>query len=388
MNTESKIILVVDDAASVVMAIRNILDPYYEVKTASSGEDALTILNAFKPDLILLDVTMPGIDGYEVCRQIRANEAFRTVKIIMVSSRSELKERLNGYASGADDYIGKPFQEEELLAKVRVFLRIRALENELQQLNNTLNEQVSLRTEQLLLAEKLAAIGRYSAGIVHNLNTPLQVIMGSAELLAIKHPDNPNIMRLRKAAAQMKKIISTIISTGYREGGTEYTELDLNEVIRDQIELLKSNPFFKHKIRTELILSPLPAYRGIYAHFSQSFGNLIKNAADAMYSSEQKFLSITTSVKDGVILIKISDTGHGISKERMGKIFNPFFTTKPLTASDERPTGTGLGLASAKEMIEAYGGEISVESQLGKGSIFTVILPIMNRKDSGRINEW
>jgi signal transduction histidine kinase len=331
---------------------------------------------------------MPGIDGYEVCRQIRANEAFRTVKIIMVSSRSELKERLNGYASGADDYIGKPFQEEELLAKVRVFLRIRALENELQQLNNTLNEQVSLRTEQLLLAEKLAAIGRYSAGIVHNLNTPLQVIMGSAELLAIKHPDNPNIMRLRKAAAQMKKIISTIISTGYREGGTDYTEVDLNEVIRDQIELLKSNTFFKHKIRTEMILSSLPAYRGIYAHFSQSFGNLIKNAADAMYSSEQKFLSITTSVKDGIILIRISDTGHGISKERMAKIFNPFFTTKPLTASDERPTGTGLGLASAKEMIEAYGGEISVESQLGKGSVFTVILPIMNRKDAGRIGEW
>lgn len=380
MNTESKIILIVDDAPSVVMAIRSILDPHYEVKTASSGEDALRILDTFKPDLILLDVTMPGIDGYEVCRRIRADESFRTVKIIMVSSRSALKERLNGYESGADDYIGKPFQEEELLAKIRVFLRIRALENELQQLNNTLNEQVSLRTEQLLLAEKLAAIGRYSAGIVHNLNTPLQVIMGSAELLAIKHPDNSNIMRLRKAAAQMKKIISTIISTGYREGGTEYTEIDLNEVIRDQIELLKSNPFFKHKIRTELILSPLPAYRGIYAHFSQSFGNLIKNAADAMYASEQKFLSIHTSVKDSAITIGISDTGHGISKERMTKIFNPFFTTKPLTASDDRPTGTGLGLSSAKEMIEAYGGEISVESQLGRGSTFTVILPIMNRQ--------
>lgn len=375
MELQSKI-LIVDDAPSVLMLIRNILEPYYHTRIAPSGEEALDILENFKPDLILLDVTMTGIDGYEVARRIRADKELAGVKVIMVSGRTTLKERLEGYAAGADDYIAKPFQEEELLAKVRVFLRLKSVENELQYLNNSLNEQVNIRTEQLLHAEKLAAIGRYAAGIVHNLNTPLQVIMGSAELLAIKHPDNPNIMRLRKAAAQMKKIISTIISTGYRESGADYTDIDLNEVVKDQIELLKADTFFKHKIRTELLLSPLPLYRGIYVHFSQSFGNLIKNAIDAMYASENKFLSVTTSVQEDSIQIKISDTGHGIPKERMSKIFNPFFTTKPLTASDARPTGTGLGLYSAKEMISSYGGEILLESQIGKGSSFTVRLPI------------
>jgi len=140
---------------------------------------------------------------------------------------------------------------------------------------------------------------------------------------------------------------------------------------------LKANPFFKHNIRTELAWGNLPLYRGIYAHFSQSLGNLIKNAIDAMYASEQKVLSVRTGVQNNAIFIRIADTGHGIPKERMLKIFNPFFTTKPLTASDERPTGTGLGLSSAKEMISSYGGEIFAESQVGRGSIFTVSLPIM-----------
>lgn len=369
-------ILVVDDAASIVNAIRDTLKPEYEVETAFSGKDALEILREFRPDLILLDVMMPGMDGYTVCRKIRSDPAFNFVKIIMVSGKTMLEERLRGYDAGADDYIGKPFKTEELLAKVRVFLRLKSVEDQLRELNQTLNEQVRIRTEQLIDAEKMAAIGRYAAGIVHNLNNPLQVIMGNAQLLAMKHPDNHKIMSLRKAAAQMKKIIGTILSTSHRESKAESMNIDLNEVLMNQMELLKANPFFKHKIRTEMKLKPLPTYRGIYAHFSQSLGNLIKNAVDAMYEKESGTLSISSSVENEAIIIKISDTGHGISPKKMGKIFNPFFTTKPLTAKDDRPTGTGLGLASSKEMVESYGGEIVAESQDDKGTTFTVRLPI------------
>jgi len=369
-------ILVVDDAASVVSAIRDMLEPEYEVETAFNGKDALEILIKFRPDLILLDVMMPGMDGYEVCQRIRSDRAFGFVKIIMVSGKTMLKERLKGYDAGADDYIAKPFKAEELLAKVRVFLRLKSVEDQLCKLNYTLNEQVRMRTEQLIDAEKMAAIGRYAAGVVHNLNNPLQVIMGNAQLLAMRHPDNRKIMSLRKAAAQMRKTIGTILSTSHRESKAECMNIDLNEVLKDQVELLKANPFFKHRIRTEMRLKPLPTYRGIYAHFSQSIGNLFKNALDAMHEKENGILSISSSMEHEAIIIKISDTGRGISKGKMGKIFNPFFTTKPLTAKDDRPTGTGLGLASSKEMIESYGGEILVESQVDKGSTFTVRLPI------------
>jgi len=379
MNAGNNKILVVDDALSVLNMIKDILiKSGYNVETASSGEDALNILQMFKPDMILLDIMMRGIDGYEVCRRIRADNTTGLIKIIMVSSRSMLKERLMGYEVGADDYIIKPFKDEELIAKVRVFMRLKSAEDQLKELNKTLNEQIRVRTDQLIEAEKMAAIGRYAAGIVHNLNNPLQVVMGNAQLLAMNNPDDRRIMSLRKAAVQMKKIIGTILSTAHRESKAEYMDIDLNEVIKDQIELLMANNFFRHKVKTGLNLNPLPKYYGIYHHFSQSFGNLIKNAVDAMYESENRNLSIVSFMKDNVIVIEISDTGHGISKEKMEKIFNPFFTTKPLTANDDRPTGTGLGLASTKEMIESYGGVIHVDSQVGKNTTFTVRLPLMN----------
>jgi len=373
-------ILVVDDAQSVVAVIREILEKEYIVESAFSGEQGLETVSDFRPDMILLDVTMTGIDGYEVCRRIRKDGSFGFIKIIMVSGRTMLEERLKGYEAGADDYIGKPFKAEELLAKVRVFMRLKSVEDQLHELNKVLNDQVRMRTEQLVDAERMAAIGRYAAGIVHNLNNPLQVIMGNAELLAVKQPDNRNIMNLRKAAAQMKKIISTILSTSYRESSTEYVFIDLNELLKDQVELLRANSFFKHRVTTEMKLGAIPPYRGIYHHFSQSIGNLISNAVDAMYKSEHKVLTIETSVREGFICVDISDTGHGISEKKMEKIFNPFYTTKPLTAGDDRPTGTGLGLASAKEMIESYDGKILVKSVEDAGSTFTVMLPVPPKK--------
>lgn len=387
MSRKSKI-LVVDDAQAILDAIRDILrGDGYVVETAHTGEEALKVLQRFTPDLILLDVTMPGIDGYEVCRRISADGGFGFIKIIMVSGRTMLKERLKGYEAGADDYIAKPFKAEELLAKVKVFLRLKSVEDQLQELNDSLNEQVRIRTEQLIDAEKMAAIGRYAAGIVHNLNNPLQVIMGNAQLLALKHPDNRSIMMLRRAAAQMKRTIATILMTSCQENVEEIADIDLNEVLKDQLELLKANPYFKHRIKIKSDIKPLPTCSGIYAHFSQSLGNLIKNAADSMYEKKGGELSIFSYEENHTIIIKISDTGCGISPEKMDKIFNPFFTTKPLTAEDDRPTGTGLGLASCKEMIESYGGEIRVRSEPGKGSTFTVRLPMRVRGERLEVRE-
>lgn len=369
-------ILIVDDSISVIEAIKSVLQKDYIIQTATSGEDALKVLTNFFPDLILLDVLMPGMSGYEVCQKIRSHEKYKSIKIIMVSSMTQLEERLKGYEAGADDYIGKPFRDEELLAKVRVFIRLKNTEDQLQLLNLELNNQVKIRTQQLIDAEKMAAIGRYAAGIIHNLNTPLQAIMGNAELLSLIYPDNPHIMNLRKAAAQMKRIIGTILLTGYRESTIDIVDVNLNEVITDQIELFKADMFFKHQVQTILDLHPLPLYRGVYHHFSYTLNNLIKNAVDAMYNSQKKILTISTSVKEGEICIQISDTGHGIPADKLDKIFHPFYTTKPLISNDKRPTGTGLGLAASKEMIQSYKGKITVASTPGVGSTFTVHLPL------------
>ena len=369
-------ILAVDDSRAVLMLIRSTLEKYYTVKTALSGEEALDQLRDYKPDLVLLDVNMPGLDGHAVCRKIKSEKGLGFVKVVMVSGETGLKERLKGYEAGVDDYMAKPFQKEELLAKVRGFLRLKAVEDELFELNSSLNNQVRIRTQQLIESEKMAAIGKWAAGIVHNLNNPLQAILGYSQILEMKHPEIASVRSLKAAATQMKEMIATILVTGARESSEMATDIDLNRIIRDQIELLKANLFFKHKVQTELDLRPLPFLKGIYSHFSQSLGNLIKNAVDAMYESETKSLSISTSSQSGAITVLIRDTGCGISKEDMAHIFDAFFTTKPLIPDGDRPSGTGLGLASSKEMIESYGGKILVDSEIGKGSLLTVLLPL------------
>ena len=375
MNSKKKI-LIVDDSKSIRSILKKALIQDYQVKEADSGEKAIELLPDYNPDLVLLDIEMPGMNGYEVCKKIRSDDSFGFIKIIILSSLTKLNERLKGYNIGADDYLGKPFKEEELLAKVQVFLRLKALEDELSDLNNQLNEQVKIRTEQLIDSEKMAAVGRHTAGIIHNLNTPLQVILGNADILQMNDSDNQHIDNLKKAADQMKRIITTLLSTSRLESQPQFMKINLNEVIEDQIELLMANPHFKYKIKTELKLEPLPSYKGIYAHFSQSLGNLIKNSAEAMFDSYKKLLSISSKANDNEIMIEISDTGHGIPKCDLNKIFDPFYSTKPLTSNDNTPTGTGLGLASCKEMIESYNGNIVVESEIGMGTIFRVLLPL------------
>ncbi len=380
MDLKNKI-LIVDDSPSIVLALRDILEADYSVYDAGSGEEAFEKLPDIIPDIILLDVELPGINGYEICRRIRAEKMYGFVKIIMLTSCTSLEDCITGYQAGADDYVGKPFKKDELLAKVRVFLRLKTVEDQLKNLNSMLNEQVDIRTQQLVDAEKMATIGRLTAGIVHNLNTPLQGILGYAQLLELEYPENKEIKKLTRAANNMKQIIRTILNTSHRSSTNEYANVNINEVLENQIELQKANPFFKQHVLTKTHLEPIPPYHGLYVHFSQSLGNLINNAVEALYDSEVKELTISTGLEKSSIVIKIADTGPGISRKNLDKIFNPFFTTKPLTADDDRPTGTGLGLASCREMIASYGGTIRVESKEGCGTTFTVVLPLYDESD-------
>lgn len=379
MTTHNKI-LVVDDAKSVANHIKSLLVPKYTVKAVYSGEEAIKLIPSFKPDLVLLDTIMTGIDGYEVCKWIRQDGSFKLMKIIMISSRKNLEERIKGYDAGIDDHLGKPFEPEELLAKVNVFLRLKTVENQLHALNRELNDKVKIRTQQLIDAEKMAVLGRHAAGIVHNLNNPLQAIMGLTHLLAESHPQDKEILSLEKAALHMKEIISTILITSRKQSQEHMTRINLNQVVQEQVALLKANRFFKLGIDTQINLGDLPFFKGIYAHFSQCVANLLKNAIDAMHDSNPCCLAISTWCEQDDISICVKDTGTGISDENIDKLFDPFFSTKPLVADKDAPAGTGLGLAYCKEIIESYGGRILVDSTLNKGSCFTIQIP-MNRED-------
>ncbi len=380
MNIQKcKKILIVDDANSIRLFLSEmLLEAGYEVMTASSGEEALITLKDFIPDLVLLDVIMPGINGYEVCRNIRKEAAYKFIKIIMVSAEKKLEERLQGYQSGADDYLQKPFDKEELLAKVRVFLRLKSVEDQLLDLNNTLNEQVKIRSEQLIESEKMATIGRHTAQVIHNLKNPLNYFMGSIDMLLDKYPGDEDIELQNEAAEEMQKIITTIMTAGYRESVNEPEKINFNEIIKNKLELLKTHQFYSIDMKIYVQLLDLPLFSGIYSHFSQTFSNLINNAVESMYNRKDSILSIDTFVENDKIIIRIADNGSGIPKEKIDKVFNPFYTTKPLSIKNDmkQPTGTGLGLAYCKEMIESYGGKISVKSGTDKGTVFTIKLNI------------
>ncbi|NOR45320.1 MAG: GHKL domain-containing protein, partial [Candidatus Delongbacteria bacterium] len=155
--------------------------------------------------------------------------------------------------------------------------------------------------------------------------------------------------------------------------------LNLANVMEQELEFIMSNQFFKHKVEKEIsIQSDLPLIFGLYSDFSQSFVNIVKNAIDSMYNSDKKALSIKMFLHDDNIILRIKDTGKGIPKDVGDKIFQPFFTTKPKIGQSEgeEPTGTGIGLDNVNSLLKPYNAKISYESEVGKGTEFTITVPI------------
>lgn len=366
-------ILAVDDDIRNLEIIKEIVEDLYGLRTATSGEEALELIHQEVPDIILLDIMMTGIDGYEVCRRVKSMDGIIPPKIILVSGKALVEERLRGYEVGADDYLTKPFNDDEFLAKIKVFLKLISTEKELRELTGNLEKQVEIRTNQLIESEKMAFLGMHVAEIVHNLKNPLTIIKASAQRLSKDFPENKLIEKIGKGGDKLHTIITSILSS--RDAESSIVEVDLRKLLKSEMELLKEKPVFKKEIEVIWDLNEVPAIRGSEIHFAQIFSNLIGNAIDAVHDSQNKKISIKSEYTAKQIRISIADTGPGISEENLAKIFDPFFTTKPISAGDDEPTGTGLGLPSCLRMIESYGGKLEVKTKEGEGSTFTLVLP-------------
>jgi len=236
---------------------------------------------------------------------------------------------------------------------------------------------------ELLKENRMAAIGQLASGIAHNLNTPISIIQGNAELLHVKYKDSSEVEMILRQTQRMSDLIHTVVSKGRYELNNEDDGLDLNELIFLEIEFFNSNLYFKHHIDCQLDLEPdLPLIHGRYSDFSQSISVIIQNSIDAMYKQEKRQLRIKTKKIDDTIELKISDTGQGMDSNTKNRIFETFFTTK---ASPEEklidnnmPRGTGLGLSMVKNIFKKCGISYKVDSEVGKGTIFTLTIPIRN----------
>jgi signal transduction histidine kinase len=399
-TSERSIILIVDDNQTNLDVLFELLRNYgFKVLVALDGESAIEQIEYIHPDLILLDIMMPGIDGFETCRRLKAEPQTQDIPIIFMSALSDTLDKVKGFQTGAVDYITKPFQHEEVLSRIETHLTIRSLQKKLEEknaelahLNQNLERLVEQKTKQLIDQEKTAIIGRLTQGMVHNLKSPLQVIQTSIDLIDTRATkiNEDSLMKYTKyimqAVTKINQIMDTLMMKSRKEQKQDLQLVNINDLVQREIQLLDGNLYFKNKIRKKYFfdnnIESLPL---MYSYISQVFYNLINNAMDSMWDRKVRELTIVTRQDESKIYMDIADTGCGIAPEDLSKLFDPFYTSKPAKGEENKegePTGTGLGLYTCIELLKPFNGEIAISSNPGKGSVFTVVLPKSGRVES------
>jgi len=378
---EAQRILVVDDEPGPREALRIILDPQYQVVTATDGPEALRVIHDTPPDLVFLDVRMPGMDGLEVLKAVKDVDS--RIEAIIMTGYASLETVRGALAYGASEYLIKPFSEDEVDEAVKKALARRAERmGEHQQIQTLLEDlrglavQNSLLRERLAHSEKLSALGEMAAGIAHNLNNILAAIMGRAQLLVHGPADAETLQRgvatIQRAVEDGATMVQRI--QRFARGGlaSEFRATDLNQLVQETVEatqlIWKDQPLQEGgTIEVVMELGALPPVRSRPAELREVLINLILNAVDAMPAGGT--LTVRTLVRGGVACIEIADTGIGMTEEVKRRAFTPFFTTKGAK-------GTGLGLSISHALIRDQHGEIELQSEPGKGTTFVITLPL------------
>ena len=265
-----------------------------------------------------------------------------------------------------------PIIEDEII------MRYQGVVRDLTQRLKLEEKQKHLEAE-LIKEHRLASIGMITSGLAHNIRSPLTAIMGAVQLFKMGSKDLDNMEIIMGSAKKIQKITDSMMVKLRKESDEEKQEININEIFINEFEMLQANFDFKYSIKTETDLGEnIPSIFGVYNNFSQAFSNIIQNSIDAMFDQDEKNLKIKTWYENDTTFIEISDTGCGIKKENIDKLFNPFYTSKPKIKDEKSkaPTGTGLGLYSCYNMLKPYYAKIDVKSKVGVGTSFIITLPV------------
>ena len=363
-------ILIVDDEPRMCVSLGIMLDSEgYETKWSSSGEEAIRCLSENEFDLILLDVVMPGMDGYAVLDHVRRMHP--DTLVVMMTGRATIQSAVEALKKGAHDYLSKPIEHEELLRRIGNAVAQRRLKTEKSKLETQLNE-----------VQKLELMNVLASGLAHDFNNLLTVIQGNVSLMLMEtdpaHPQYRRLLNIEQQVENGAKIIEKLM--GYIR--KEQRHADISDVNSQIGELVNVFCRARKEIRIyQDLQSGLPCVKMDKGKIEQVLLNLLINAADAMPQGGEITLSTRKIHYDAIpiggvkpghpdyVLITLTDTGEGMNPEIMKHIFDPFFTTKP------PGKGTGLGLTSVYSIIRETGGYIEVESAQGKGTTFYLYLP-------------
>lgn len=387
-------ILVVDDDR-VILELASIIlrSAGYSVKTASDGMHVLNLLAEEPCDLVLLDFMMPGKDGLAVLREIK--EPFPDIAVIIFTGMGSEDIAVSAMKAGAADYIIKPFRNHDLLERTAAVLRSRRLElhnrellaererhlHEIEQWNVELERRVVEKSQELesahaeiIQVEKLATLGHLAAGLTHEIRNPLNSINLFAQILK-NNPDAPpqSVEFLERIQSEIDRIDNLLIKllSVSRVQSRIHTAVQVNRVAEDALSSFQSQ-IEAQKIHVLQEIVPTPPFYGDEEEIRQVFTNLISNALHAMPAGGK--LQLSVSPEQEAIQIVVGDNGCGIPLEHQARVFDPFFTT--------RPKGTGFGLSGVLRIIKNYNGKISLNSQPGVGTTFTVHLPVVPATES------
>jgi|AFSR01.1.fsa_nt_gi signal transduction histidine kinase len=382
----SNTVLVVDDESTVRLLFRKILTKAgFTVLEAVDGEDALRQVDAAMPGVIILDWVMPGLDGPEVCRLIRANAKLIDSQIIMLSSRSELEDRVQGLDAGADDYLVKPCETKELLARVRSAMRIHELKHQLREKAAQLQETVAKLEELAHQREEFTAV------LVHDIRSPLATVYGALELTELRAEEagilDDELHRIFQHAYRTLDHITTLVNEvldfSKVEAGGATLELGFvaaAELIQEAAAQVSINAERKGVALRVECPPDLPSLLLDRGKMLRAIGNLLSNAIK--FTPAGGTVTLRAEQMEGVgldagksfLAIHVEDTGPGIPAKDLPYIFNPYYQARQRT----RQLGTGLGLAIVQRITAAHGGQVSVKSTEGVGTAFTITLPISN----------
>jgi len=364
-------VLIVDDnPINLKTLILTLQNDGYQLHSAQSGKDALALIPQINPDIMLLDVRMPIMSGFEVCKKLKESEATANIPIIFLSALDEDVNKVQGLSIGGNDYITKPFSPEEVSARIHVHLMLHAKQKELE----------SLRRQDQQYFEQINAI---RDGILdqmrHDVKSPLASIKASAYLIKQRTRDYADahiteyVERINCAVDETLQMLEHLLELAKLETGRS-----------THAQLIKLDPFIKNVVFAYRTLAEtkgiqfLTAFQiqpDINAYFDPDqiqsvIGNLLSNAIK--YTAPNGKISLKVYLANGAIHIEVADTGRGIPKDSLPKIFDRLYR---VPMDGEQVEGTGLGLYIVKTIIEQHGGTIQVQSELHKGSTFLVAIP-------------
>lgn len=351
-------ILLVDDTPDNLRVLSAILtNQGYEVRKALNGQRAIASVQSDPPDLILLDIRMPGMDGYAVCQQLKANPKTCDVPVIFISALDDVLDKVKAFAVGGVDYVTKPFQEMEVLARIEHQLCIQRLKQQLLEHNQE-------------LARSNQELEQFAYVVSHDLQQPLQSITGFAKVMLIKYQDQLDqaavdyLNRIHGSGDRMQRLIQDLLS--YSKAGLhgqEMQSVDLNLVLKQVLENLDVSIQ-----RNQIILDvdSLPTVMGYETQLIQLFQNLISNAIKFVEPGVIPQIKISSLQQGDCWLLEIHDNGIGIDAQHLEKVFNMFQRTQ----SAESYSGTGIGLATCKKIVKNHGGQLWATSQPGIGTTF------------------